>query len=33
MSNVTVGIIFKSYESLKSIQAYARQSEESGFSG
>ena len=28
-----IGVIFKSYESLKSIQAYARQTEDSGFDG
>lgn len=33
MGQVKVGIIFKSYEPLKAMQAYARQSEESGFGG
>ena len=33
MSEVKVGVLFKSYEPLKAIQAYARQTEESGFSG
>ena len=30
---VNVGVIFKSYEPLSAIQAYARQTEESGYSG
>jgi len=33
VSEVNVGVLFKSYEPLKAIQAYARQTEESGFSG
>ena len=33
MSEVKVGIIFKSYEPLRAIQDYARQAETSGFSG
>lgn len=33
MSNVNVGVLFKSYEPLDAIQAYARQTEESGFMG
>lgn len=33
MGQVKVGIIFKSYEPMKAIQDYARQSEDSGFSG
>lgn len=33
MSQVKVGIIFKSYEPLRAMQDYARQSETSGFSG
>jgi 5,10-methylenetetrahydromethanopterin reductase len=33
MSDVKVGIIFKSYEPLSAIQAYAAQTEESGYGG
>lgn len=33
MSEVKVGIIFKSYEPLSAIQNYARQTEESGYAG
>ena len=33
MSDVNVGVIFKSYEPLKAIQAYARQTEASGYGG
>lgn len=33
MSDVNVGVLFKSYEPLDAIQAYARQTEESGFMG
>ncbi len=33
MSNVNVGIIFKSYEPLSAIQAYAAQTEASGYGG
>jgi len=33
VSEVNVGVLFKSYEPLKAIQSYARQTEESGFSG
>lgn len=33
MSNVKVGVIFKSYEPLSAIQSYAAQTETSGFSG
>ncbi len=33
MSEVNVGVLFKSYEPMKAIQAYAKQTEESGFSG
>ena len=32
-TNATVGVIFKSYEPMSSIQKYARQTEESGLSG
>ncbi len=33
MSEVKVGVIFKSYEPLSAIQAYAKQTEDSGFTG
>ncbi len=33
MSEVNVGVLFKSYEPLSAIRAYARQTEESGYSG
>ena len=33
MSDVNVGVIFKSYEPLGDIQAYAAQTEASGYSG
>ena len=32
-SNLNVGVIFKSYEPLHAIQAYAKQTEESGYTG